>query len=238
MEVYPGSVLGSSEKYMSGDYTYSENDKVYSAVVGNSEKSGEEVKVIPVKRVLNFSPGTLVYGRVENIVGNIAIVSIVPAEEEEDVRYANPDIWAVLHISNLGYGYVKDMREVLLIGDIIRAEITNYNPRKSVVDITMDGKGLGIIIPRFGRKVKPKPTEKEMIISKIKRRYERSRMKQEKKRFEPDHERENYKYKKSYETKRKKKVFGRKKGKRKDVKGHSRTSRKKVVENIKRMLKK
>ncbi|MCD6227487.1 exosome complex RNA-binding protein Csl4 [Candidatus Micrarchaeota archaeon] len=253
MRVYPGSELGSSEEFMSGEYTYLENDEIYSLVVGESENKSGEVNVNPVKRVLNLSPGTVVYGMVENILGSMAIVSIIPAENEEDVRYANPDIWAALHISKLGYGYVKEMRDVLMIGDIIRAEVIKYSPRKNVVDISMEGKGLGVVIPRFGRKIKPKSSssardrgsrdrgtghrsrERSLSHRRSSRRTSYNDHSAGRGRTHRGHEHERNhsevpKYKKSYETNRRKRVYGKTETK------HSK--REQVVNKIKKMLKK
>ena len=264
MRVYPGIKLGTSDELMTSDYSYTDENNVYAEVVGEAELNGE-VKLNPFKHVLNMRPGTIVYGRIENILGVIAIVSISPAEEEEDMRYCNLDIWAALHVSKLGFGYVDKISDVLMVGDIIRAEITKYELKTSVIDLTLVGKGLGVVLPRNGRKItnNPNRSRSNSRDSRGPPRDSRSHSRDSRshsgdssrsssgdssRSSSGDSSRDNssIKYKKSYEVHRTKKIYGKPKNSKnatsRSKRGSSNSSRTKTpretaADNIKKMLK-
>ncbi len=235
-KVYPGSKVGLSKEIASCKHTYSEEGNVYCDCVAELEKTKDgAIKIHPFKRVLNLLPGTIVYGMVQNVTDKSALVSIVPAEQEEDVRYCNPDIWAMLHVSKLGHGYVKSTKDVLMTGDIIRVEIIKYDIIKNAIDVTMQGSGLGILIGRGGRNIKPKKPSSSGTTHRSRDYKSHHGSHTASRRSGPRAPRtkttprttaprtNGTKYKKSYETNRRKRVYGR---------------RSKVVDNIKRLLKK
>jgi len=130
--VVPGETIVSGDEYLPGENTRKERDDVVAQKYGIVEMSGKIVKIIPLSGVFIPRRGNVVIGQVIDISFNgwmtdinTAYSSFLPVAEVP--RY--------LDKNNLG--------EFMDIGDFFNAKIKSV--KQKGIDLTFDGKGLGII---------------------------------------------------------------------------------------------
>jgi exosome complex component CSL4 len=142
--VVPGEFLGTEEEYLAGSGTFSENERIYAAIVGKPKEEARQISVLQLRSLRPLAVGTTVIGFVENIVEPLALVNIqTGAHPDPDFRYGeNPD-YAVLHASMIRSGFVRNVRDEYKIGDIIRAKIAAI--QNGELRLTTDGSELGAI---------------------------------------------------------------------------------------------
>jgi exosome complex RNA-binding protein Csl4 len=116
--VLPGSYLCNVEEFVAGKNTYSEDDGVFSATCGTPVYEGKVVNVIGKK---STSLTIDVIGGILDIIEICAFVVPVSTVPE------NADIFLPetlpLPIWRLGMGYVKNIRDVIRVGDIIKGRL-------------------------------------------------------------------------------------------------------------------
>ncbi len=145
MKVLPGDHAGAIEEYMPAEGTFSSDEGVYSSNIGELELDAKShsarVKVNTRVSTLQGT-GTITVGVVAEASEMVAIVDLVPIETGKTTIALN-GISAVLHVSNIRSGYVKDLREEVKIGDMLRVKIISVDP--TTTKLTIDGKELGVI---------------------------------------------------------------------------------------------
>lgn len=143
--VVPGEFIGTEEEFLGGEGTFSEGEGVYASAAGQASESDRKLVVSQKKTLRALGIGSVIIGRVENIVEPIALVSMLggSGEEESADRFGeNPD-YAVLHASMIRRGYVKNVRDEYRIGDIVRAKIVDI--RNGEMRLSTDADELGAI---------------------------------------------------------------------------------------------
>ena len=144
--VVPGDFIGTEEEYLSGEGTFSEAESIRSTLTGEASESDRKLVVSQKKRLVALGIGSVILGRVENIVEPIALVSMLGDggmnAGTTDRFGGNPD-YAVLHASMIRRGYVKNVRDEYRIGDIIRAKIVDI--RNGEMRLSTDADELGAI---------------------------------------------------------------------------------------------
>ncbi len=123
--VVPGDFIGTEEEYLAGEGTFSENERIYANIAGEAGDEQHKLFVSQKKSLHALGIGTMVVGRVENIVEPIALVSIASGSGASENRFGETSDYAVLHASMIRKGYVKNVRDEYKIGDIIRAKIVD-----------------------------------------------------------------------------------------------------------------
>jgi exosome complex RNA-binding protein Csl4 len=142
--VLPGEHLLSAEEAVPGENTYTEKDEIFSAAFGETAVSEGAVSIKRKRRSLKRPyRGMEVYCVVKKTSPNKAIVECIPVEGAEKPGSTMP-ITAVLPVTGLGRkGFVRDLRDEVKIGDIIRAEVSKV--MKTGVDITIAGPEHGFL---------------------------------------------------------------------------------------------
>lgn len=143
--VIPGEFLGTEEEYLAGEGTYIEGESIRASVCGTLLEQNRRLSVAHGTPLRAYGVGSIIIGRVENIVEPIALVSMQMggALEQADERFGdNPD-YAVLHASMIKRGYVRNVRDEYRIGDIIRAKIVDM--RNGEMRLSTDSEELGAI---------------------------------------------------------------------------------------------
>jgi exosome complex component CSL4 len=139
--VLPGDYVSSAEEAEAGENTYEERDEIFSAAIGESQVSGGTASVkVKHQGLVNPEVGMHVYGLVFRTSLNKAICTCVPVKEVEG-KIRTMEFEAVLPVTEIRKGYVKDIRDEVKIGDIIRAKIHK---------ITATGIELSILWPEYG----------------------------------------------------------------------------------------
>lgn len=141
--VLPGDHLSSAEEAEPGENTYSEKDEVYSAGVGENLSVQGKAEVKSRGRTLKQPHiGMPVYCVIIKASLNKAIGGCIPAEEAEGGS-RGVEFEAVLPVTAIRTGYVRDLRDEVKIGDIIKAKVQKID--RAGFDITMFGHECGVV---------------------------------------------------------------------------------------------
>ena len=130
---------------MPAEGTFSADDGVFSSNIGDRQLDAKShsAKVSPATRVPKLQgAGSIVVGDVAEASEAVAIVDLVEMELGRTKLVPN-GISAILHVSNISRNYVKDLREEVKIGDIVRAKIISVDP--TTTKLSIDGRELGVI---------------------------------------------------------------------------------------------
>ena len=146
MPVVPGELLGTEEEFVPGRNTAVENSEIYASATGEAKVSERDKAVEVANALANakmISKGDVVIARVEEIFEPIALLSVAPVArgKERVIPYAG---YCVIHASNIRDGYVKNVRDEIRIGDIVRARVEEIK-RGEEVALTMKDRELGVI---------------------------------------------------------------------------------------------
>jgi len=121
--VLPGDHLSSAEEAEAGENTYVQNDEIYSASAGEDASSAGQALVKAKNRTIELPHvGMSVYGLVIKASPNKAIAGCMTIAEAEGGK-RGVEIEAVLPVTAIRGGYVRDLRDEVKIGDIIKAKI-------------------------------------------------------------------------------------------------------------------
>ena len=145
MTTLPGDRIGAIEEYMPSEGTFSADEGVYSSNIGELEldKKTHSARVRPKTRLPKLQGvGSVVVGVVAETSDSVAIVDLAQIDSQGTSLIPN-GVSAVLHVSNIRRGYVKDLRGEVKIGDIIRAKIIEFS--EHTTKLTIDGRELGVI---------------------------------------------------------------------------------------------
>jgi exosome complex component CSL4 len=122
--VLPGDVVGSAEEFVPGDCTYAKGGVIFASTTGL-------VKVDPKTRAAHVIPktnapvklcqGDIVVGEVIDLKDSLVIVSLAFKKGHEDRPISDEE--ATIHISNVRNSYVKDLRHLFSLRDILKAKI-------------------------------------------------------------------------------------------------------------------
>lgn len=120
--VMPGDVLGVSEQYLPGDWTYEDEGYIKAAVIGNVSINRHEIAIIPKTTVpVVLKVGDTVVGQITDIKGQRAMVD-VQASIDSSRELALPYSGAI-HVSQVKKGYLEKLTDAFRIGDIVEGKI-------------------------------------------------------------------------------------------------------------------
>ena len=128
--VIPGEIIETGEDYLPGEGTEKRKNEIIALRFGLTEEYNKLVKVIPLSGVYHPRRGNVVIGKVEHITFNGWVVDIKTADNgfipvSEVPRYVNKN----------------DLGEVMDLGDMVVAKISEINQRGT--DLTIMSRGLG-----------------------------------------------------------------------------------------------
>jgi exosome complex component CSL4 len=124
--VLPGDVVGSAEEFVPGDCTYVRGGVVYASTAGNVKIDPESrsVSVVPKANApTKLSQGDIVVGEVIDMKDSLVIVSLAFKKGCESRPISDEE--ATIHISNVKNSYVKDLRQMFSVRDILKAKIVD-----------------------------------------------------------------------------------------------------------------
>jgi len=142
--VEPGEEVGTEEEFLRGFGTYIEKEKIRSLLLGEKKIEDRRISVDRPYKYRKIHRGAIVLGRVENVMENTALVSILPIDTK-DGRYPKTNDYAGLHVSKVSEGYVKDLKDKMRIGDIIKAMIIEYDIKTGKIGLAMNRPFLGVV---------------------------------------------------------------------------------------------
>ncbi len=124
--VLPGDVVGSAEEYVPGDCTYVRGGVIYASTAGlvNLDKKSRSASVIPKTNAPpKLCQGDIVVGEVTDMKDSLVIVSLAFKKGYEKRPISDEE--ATIHISNVRNSYVKDLRQMFSVRDILKAKIVD-----------------------------------------------------------------------------------------------------------------
>ncbi len=137
---YPGSFLTHSEEFEGKEGTFTEEDKVYAKITGPEEINQEQRTVqVKGKTVRMIQEGDEVTGKIKEIYDNACAVEIV-------TDHATSDSTGFIRISELADKYIESIRQIVQVGDVIKAKVLHVAP--TGINLTMKDMGLGVIMKR------------------------------------------------------------------------------------------
>ena len=146
--VVPGDALCVIEEFLPGPGTYEYNGVVRAALVGNTiaDLNTRVINVKPrIREPILPRRGSIVYGIIVLIREEYAIVRLV--SDVNGVKY-HTVFTAILHISQVTDKFIKDLFEVLRMGDVVKAKVLNdsipYN-------ISIKDPKLGVVLAFCGK---------------------------------------------------------------------------------------
>jgi len=146
--VVPGDALCVIEEFLPGPGTYEYNGVVRAALVGSTiaDLNTRVINVKPrIREPILPRRGSIVYGIIVLIREEYAIVRLV--SDVSGIKY-HTSFTAILHISQVTDKFIKDLFEVLRMGDIVKAKVLNdsipYN-------ISIKDPKLGVVLAFCGR---------------------------------------------------------------------------------------
>ena len=145
MTTLPGDHVGAIEEYMPSTGTFSSDEGIYSSNIGQLELDAKthSARVRPKTRVPKLQGvGSIAVGIIAEASDSVAIVDLAQMDKD-NISLVPNGVSAVLHVSNIRRDYVKDLRDELRIGDIIRAKIIESS--EHTTKLTIDGRELGVI---------------------------------------------------------------------------------------------
>jgi exosome complex component CSL4 len=146
--VLPGDHLSSAEEAEGGRNTYSEKDEIFSAAFGEDSTAPGKAEVATKGGLQQPYVGMPVYCLIIKASLNKAVASCISVEEAEG-GIRSVEIDAVLPVTAIRRDYVRDIRDEVKIGDIIRARIQKIE--RAGFDITMkdhDCGAMAVFCPR------------------------------------------------------------------------------------------
>ena len=130
--VTPGEALAEGMDYLPGPYTYRQDNKIYSKVIGLVSLSGRAIKITPLS-------GSYLPKVNDKIIGKV--IDIMISGWRIDTNTAYP---AVLNIKDATSRYIRkeeDLSKILAIGDYVIAKITRVTSQ-NLIDLSMREPGL------------------------------------------------------------------------------------------------
>ncbi len=143
--VVPGDFIAVSEEFAASDGTLEEKDgKIIATRVGISrlDAKGRSASVVPFSATVSLAAGDLVYGKVQDLYDSVALVQFEPVVEKKHFKAAS-NTYAYLRISEVQRGFVENFRDVLRIGDYVRANIKEVT--KMGIYLTIAAPDLGVV---------------------------------------------------------------------------------------------
>ncbi len=146
--VVPGEELCVIEEFIPGKYVYAdERGIIRSSVVGivKRDLKSHDIEVVPLRSRFLLSQGDVVYGKVMTMLNEkVAIVKILAVQDHDGkLLILKHQYTGILHISQTSEQPISTIREVVGIGDIVKARIiSKWGPPYL---ISIKNQNLGVI---------------------------------------------------------------------------------------------
>lgn len=134
-----GEKLGNEEDFMIvGDAHIDDEGNIYPRTTSIIEVEDDTLTIEPIHKA-KLSVGDLVIGVVSEIKKNYAVINI----QKNLSNKKNVDFSALLPISEISYTFMKEIRDAIRIGDIIKAKVVKMN---FDIELSIKDKPLGVEI--------------------------------------------------------------------------------------------
>ena len=140
----PGDFLATSEEFVPEQGVREIDEKLYAVLSGSklADKARRAISVKSRKLARPLKIGDVVYGQVRDIYDQIAQVEIAPPEYDGE-RAAVGATYCFIRISEVADRFIENFRDVIRIGDVVRARI--HEIEKLGTYISMKRPDLGVV---------------------------------------------------------------------------------------------
>ncbi len=142
--VLPGQYIAGAEEVVPGENTFSENDEIYASAFGevNERERSVEVTWDKTRHMPQVKAGMVLYCMVRKVSNTKAFLDCTPAEGSDRPGSAM-EVSAVLPVTAIRSSYVRDMRDEVRTGDIIKARISKIE--RAGVDVSVNAPDAGVV---------------------------------------------------------------------------------------------
>lgn len=143
--VLPGDELGVTEEFIPSEWTYEEEGKIKSLVVGtvSIDEKNKKIAIVPKTGTPPvLEPGKVVVGEISDVRGQRASLKIDKIKDDE--RELVTSFMGGIHISQAQKGYLAKLTEAFRIGDLVEAKVTKVMGLDTV-DLTTADEELGVL---------------------------------------------------------------------------------------------
>lgn len=147
--VLPGDMIGTSEEFIPGNNTYKKGGNIYSTATGlvYINNKSHNISVVPKTNVPPvIVKGDVVIGRVNDLKSSMAMVEIATIEGKGEREITNLQK-AIIHVSDIKEGYVKNIVHEFSPFDIVKARVLDIKSMR----LSTSGKDLGVIKAYCGK---------------------------------------------------------------------------------------
>jgi exosome complex component CSL4 len=124
--VLPGDEVGSAEEFVPGECTYARGGVIYASTAGHVRINSKSRSAY-VEPKTNAPPrlcrGDIVVGEVIDLKESLVVLSLAFKKGYEGRPLSDEE--ATIHISNVKNSYVKDLRHMFSLRDIVKAKIVD-----------------------------------------------------------------------------------------------------------------
>jgi len=142
--VVPGEYLADAEEAMPGENAYSDKDEIYSASFGEVREQNRVVDVAWEKsrHIEAIKPGMDLLCVVSRMSATKAFLDCTPTTGAMETG-SSMKVSAVLPVQNVKRGYVRDLRDEVRAGDILKARISKIE--RDGVDVSISDDQYGVL---------------------------------------------------------------------------------------------
>lgn len=143
--VLPGDVLGVTEEFVPSEWTYEDEGRIKSLVVGtvSIDEKNKKIAIVPKTGTPScLEVGRSIVGQVSEVRGQRASVKIEKLKDNS--RELTTSFVGGIHISQAQKGYLSKLTEAFRIGDIVEAKVTKIIGLDNV-DLTTANEELGVL---------------------------------------------------------------------------------------------
>jgi len=143
--VLPGDILGVTEEFVPSDWTYEEEGKIKSLVVGTViiDDKNKKIAISPKTGVPPIlEAGKSIIGEVSDVRGQRASIKINKIKGDD--RGLVTSFMGGIHISQAQKGYLAKLTEAFRIGDIVEGKVTKVIGLDNV-DLTTADDEMGVL---------------------------------------------------------------------------------------------
>jgi len=151
--VIPGDVVGAAEEFIPGEGTYVRGEFLRATTTGVTEFDSKDrsAKVHPrTNAPVKLRNGDVVVGQITDLKDSLAILRLGFKRGCEERPIHNTE--ALIHISRVMNSYVKDIRQVFGLRDIVKAKIIDDTP---TIGLSIVDDDLGVVKAYCGRCATP-----------------------------------------------------------------------------------
>ena len=145
--VLPGAALAVSEEGVAAAGTAEADGVIYSTIAGEpvTDPQTYSITVRARKALSPLKQGDDVFALVHDIYDTVSLVEFLPIAGSNE-RKSSYNRFAYLRISDVSRDYIENFRDVLRIGDVIRARVKEIKPLG--IYLTVNSPELGVVKAR------------------------------------------------------------------------------------------